>query len=113
MNVKFIKGDWGGRREHGFRLVLAWPDVARPASADATAWQASQCVKKWPMADGQLPKGVYESYDNYTNLTSIFPGRRHCMNQALILHEPKAARGVFFRAHEMPAKTGKPPAIYG
>jgi len=61
MNVKFVKGDWGGVREHGFRLVLARPNAARPASADATAWQASRCdrcldyAQKWPMADGKSP----------------------------------------------------------
>jgi len=52
MNVKFVKGDWGGVREHGFRLVLAWPDVARGVGATKMAnsrWQIAnyrrECTK--------------------------------------------------------------------
>ncbi len=80
MNVKFVKGDWGGVREQSLRLVLAWPDVARRAGAPK---------------NGELPKGLYKSYDNSTNITSIFPGWRHCANQASVCHERTAGVGDF------------------
>jgi len=54
MNVKFVKGDWGRVREHGFRLVLAWPDVATRLRRRYGV--ASEAVRqKWPMADGKSP----------------------------------------------------------
>jgi len=105
MNIKFIKGDWGGVREHGCRLVQAWPDVARPASVDATAWQASRCDK---MANGRWQIVNYRRECTkvtiipliYTNLTSDFGQEgQHGQDAIAGIHESyESFNPIFFES---------------